>query len=41
MWADSDARPPASAEPAVAEELGQEGWTLLGGEWFERDLEYG
>lgn len=40
MWADASSPPPAGAEPAVPKELDQEGWTLLGGDWFQRDLEY-
>lgn len=41
VWADAAAPPPPGAAPAVAEELGREGWTLLGGDWFARDVEYG
>jgi hypothetical protein len=41
VWADSTTPPPPEAQPAVAPELGKEGWTLLGGDWFARDLEYG
>lgn len=40
VWPDAATPPPPDAQPAVAEELGREGWTLLGGDWFQRDLEY-
>lgn len=41
VWADPASPPPPGSGPAVAEELGREGWTLLGGDWFARDVEYG
>jgi hypothetical protein len=40
VWGDPASPPPPDARPAVTEELGREGWTLLGGDWFQRDLEY-
>ncbi|GBF90562.1 hypothetical protein Rsub_03134 [Raphidocelis subcapitata] len=41
VWMDAKSPPPPDAAPPVAEEIGREGWTLLGGDWFMRDLEYG
>lgn len=31
----------AASPPALSSQWGAGGWTLLGGEWFARDLEYG
>eukprot|EP00879_Flechtneria_rotunda_P018962 GHRR01019906.1.p1 GENE.GHRR01019906.1~~GHRR01019906.1.p1 ORF type:complete len:438 (+),score=101.97 GHRR01019906.1:287-1600(+) len=42
VWPDSTSAMSAVATtPALCSQYGVEGWTLLGGEWFARDLEYG
>lgn len=44
LWVWADPGSPAlaaSTAPALSQQWGQPGWTLLGGEWFQRDLEYG
>eukprot|EP00882_Tetradesmus_deserticola_P029936 GHRQ01033572.1.p1 GENE.GHRQ01033572.1~~GHRQ01033572.1.p1 ORF type:complete len:304 (+),score=124.47 GHRQ01033572.1:348-1259(+) len=44
LWVWPDAGSPelaAASPPALSSQYGAEGWTLLGGEWFARDLEYG
>jgi phenylpropionate dioxygenase-like ring-hydroxylating dioxygenase large terminal subunit len=42
VWPDSSSADLAAAAPlALSAQYGAEGWTLLGGEWFCRDLEYG
>jgi phenylpropionate dioxygenase-like ring-hydroxylating dioxygenase large terminal subunit len=42
VWPDaSSASLAAASPPALSSQYGAEGWTLLGGEWFARDLEYG
>ncbi|KAF8055112.1 PTC52 [Scenedesmus sp. PABB004] len=44
LWVWPDAASPELARatpPALCEQWGAPGWTLLGGEWFARDLEYG
>ncbi|KAF6258852.1 hypothetical protein COO60DRAFT_1074951 [Scenedesmus sp. NREL 46B-D3] len=42
VWPDAaSAELAAASPPALSSQYGAEGWTLLGGEWFARDLEYG
>jgi phenylpropionate dioxygenase-like ring-hydroxylating dioxygenase large terminal subunit len=42
VWPDASSSALAAASPpALSSQYGAEGWTLLGGEWFARDLEYG
>eukprot|EP00775_Hariotina_reticulata_P005511 gene5511-5747_t len=42
VWPDSSSADLAAVtSPALSGQYGADGWTLLGGEWFSRDLEYG
>ncbi|WIA39874.1 hypothetical protein OEZ86_013318 [Tetradesmus obliquus] len=42
VWPDAASSDLAAASPpALSSQWGAGGWTLLGGEWFARDLEYG